>query len=140
MGQTGNLKTMQGDSERVAERQALDEKGTLFSVECNSAVRKHTCRGEERSSSLAILLYMTGSDLESRGGAGSADLREIMNCLPEENDIRVVAMISGAESWELSVSADETSIYELTQGAMTKKKTLPVQSMGDPDTLTSFLD
>ncbi len=86
-----------------------------------------------------ILLYMTGSNLESEGGSASADLEEIMAFLPQDQSIRVVAMISGSDQWRLDIPKDETSIYEVTGNGLAKVRQLESRSMGDPDTLSSFL-
>ena len=94
--------------------------------------------GEEKAG-LVIMVYMTGSDLESCGGAASDDLEEMMRCLPDSPQVRVVAMISGSSTWRLDIPGDETSVYEITgEGLIRVRKGKP-RSMGDPETLTDFL-
>ena len=88
---------------------------------------------------LVILLYMTGSNLESEGGSASADIEEIMTYLPQDQSIRVIAMISGSSQWKLNIPREETSIYEISSGGLTKVQQLESRSMGDPGTLSSFL-
>lgn len=91
------------------------------------------------NTSLVIMVYMTGSDLESSGGAASADLEEMMQFIPENGGIRVIAMISGSNKWKNDIPADETSVYEVTRNGLVCVQKNPSKSMGSPETLTSFL-
>ena len=59
---------------------------------------------------LLIMLYMTGSDLETEGGAASRDLEEIMAALPKDGSVEVAALLSGSEKWRLDVDEEETSL------------------------------
>ena len=88
---------------------------------------------------LVILVYMTGSSLESEGGSASADIEEIMAHLPQDQSIRVAAMIAGSSQWRLDISPEETSVYEISRGGLTKVRQMESRSMGDPGTLSAFL-
>ncbi|MBR6570053.1 MAG: hypothetical protein IKK75_06320 [Clostridia bacterium] len=92
------------------------------------------------NAALTLMVYMTGSDLESKGGAASADLQEMMQYIPEGDRMRVVVMASGSTSWASSVSADETSVYEVRRNALTKVQTNPLCSMGEASVLSDFLN
>ncbi len=94
---------------------------------------------ESSEADLVILLYMTGSDLESSGGAASGDLAEMARSLPEGGNLRIIAMLSGAREWKLDISPSETSVYEITRGGPVPVRRGPSRSMGDPDTLSDFL-
>ena len=88
---------------------------------------------------LVIMLYMTGGDLESAGGAASDDLEEIMQNLPDTPEVKVIAMISGSAAWRLPIPAGETSVYEITRDGLSCVLPGDSRSMGDPGTLTDFL-
>ncbi len=89
--------------------------------------------------SWAIYWYLCGSDLETEGGAASADLAEMTNIVLPEN-INVVVQTGGAMQWQndyvdasamyrLAYSGNEVSIVDTVENA----------SMGDPNTLADFL-
>ena len=91
------------------------------------------------ASKLVIMLYMTGGDLESNGGAASDDLEEIMQYLPSDENIRIVAMIAGANKWRLDISREEASVYEVTRDGLVVAEKRPSQNMGLPETLSEFI-
>lgn len=95
---------------------------------------------EAASPSLTLMVYLCGSDLESTAGAASADLEEMMQHYPADGSVRVIVLASGAQTWHNGVSTGETAIYALTGNGLEKLQTLPLQSMGDPATLTALLD
>ena len=89
---------------------------------------------------LVIIIYMTGSDLESDGGAASADLTEMIENFPIARGIRIIAMVSGANKWKLDIPYGETSIYEITETGMNCVGKSNALNMGDPETLTRLLE
>ena len=86
-----------------------------------------------------LLVYMTGSDLESRGQAASGDLREMAAALPEDSGIRVLVQTGGALSWGEGLPADRINRLEILPGRTENAESLPNRSMGDGDTLRDFL-
>lgn len=88
---------------------------------------------------MTLLVYMTGSDLESQGQAASRDLEEMAAALPADGSIRIAVMASGAARWQADVSVDETAIYEVHPHGIEKVIGGPLCSMGKADTLTTFL-
>ena len=90
---------------------------------------------------LTLMIYLTGSDLESNASAASDELAEIMAAYPEGSGIDVIVMASGSKAWTSeAISGDETAIYELHADGLEKVQTGPLRSMGSPDTLLSLLD
>ena len=62
---------------------------------------------EMENHDLVIAVYMTGSDLESNGGAASEDLREMIRFAPADQNVRILAMVSGSSQWELDTASFE---------------------------------
>ena len=89
---------------------------------------------------LTLLIYMCGSDLEGRTGSGTMDLQEMMASGFDEEAVNVIVMAGGTQRWLNRLPADETSIYEIHQQDMVKVQYNPAMNMGDPLTLTQFLD
>ena len=70
-----------------------------------------------------ILIYMVGSDLESKSGLASRDLLDIDYEKTSKNGTKVLLMAGGAKSWNNSfVNTLETSIYELQENGFQKVK------------------
>ena len=90
---------------------------------------------------LTLMIYLTGSNLESDASAASDELAEMMASYPEDGSVNVIVMASGSKAWTNdAIAGDETSIYELHADRLEKVRTGPLRSMGDPDTLLSLLD
>ena len=88
---------------------------------------------------LVLLVYMTGSDLESQGQAASRDLEEMAASLPTDGSLRIIILASGATQWQADVTTDETAMYEVTTDGLQKMSDAPLVSMGNEDTLSTFL-
>ena len=89
---------------------------------------------------LTLMIYMAGSDLETQNGAASADIREMLDAGCDFSRMNVVILAGGAERWHLGLSPDELSVLQLGARGMRVVQRLPLASMGQPDTLTSFLN
>ena len=96
--------------------------------------------GKDDSEPLTLMVYMTGSDLETKAGAASADLREMMEAIPEDDSLQVLVMASGAVRWQSDVEADAANIYRLTRGGLELALKGENASMGSPDTLLRLLE
>ena len=87
----------------------------------------------------AVYWYLCGSDLESRFGAASADLEEVLAArIP--NDVTVVIQTGGTKQWSHEgISARHIERYVYQQGRLKRIEQLPQGNMGDQKTLASFL-
>lgn len=95
---------------------------------------------EEKINSRTIMLYMVGSDLESRVGLATVDLDSIDYDEIDTENTNVVLIAGGTKKWHNDyIDVKETSIYELTEDGFEKVKTQDIQNMGDADVLSSFL-
>ncbi|MBR6526671.1 MAG: peptidase C11 [Lachnospiraceae bacterium] len=89
---------------------------------------------------VTIMVYMCGTDLESRSGMGTADLQEMLAADIGE-DVNLIVYTGGCKSWRNNVvSSSVNQIYQITGGKMR----LLVEDAGsvamtDPATLTSFI-
>ena len=111
-----------------------------------------------RGRALTLMLYLCGSDLESKTGAATRDLEEIMSSGVNTDLVNVVIMAGGTTKWENGFSHEETAVYVLNGSASgsgsadgslqwEKKETFssPEQEeapadMGEESTLKAFLD
>lgn len=87
----------------------------------------------------AIYLYLCGTDLETRVGAATADLMELVNqSLPD--GVTVVVQTGGAKKWRNSiVNANYLERYALKGDQLARVWRGDNKSMGDAETLAEFL-
>ena len=93
-----------------------------------------------RTEKRAILVYMVGSDLESDGGAATADMEEMRLSGADTASLDLFVMTGGSTAWRSDVPTDRNVIYRLDGDEWTEVQRTPVQNMGEPATLTKFLN
>ena len=92
------------------------------------------------SQPMTLMVYMTGSDLESQAGSASADLAEMMEALPADDSLQVQVLAAGAARWQADVEADATNIYRLTRDGLSLALEGEDTSMGSPNSLLRLLE
>ena len=89
---------------------------------------------------LTVMIYMIGSDLESKSGMATEDLNEITESKISRRKANVVVCAGGTEKWRNdNVSADNNTILELGRDGFTAVDTWEPDSMGESSTLSRFL-
>ena len=88
-----------------------------------------------------VLVYMSGSDLESESASGTADLNEMVAAgIGPDAEVTVLVETGGAQYWhKQGVYARANQIHRVTQEGVSTLKTLPAASMGSGETLAAFL-
>ncbi len=112
---------------------------TVLLVSCDDAeILSQT--DSDMDNEWAIYWYLCGSDLETNDGAATDDLLELMEVdLPE--NIKVIIQTGGAVEWQNDVvSADRLQRYVYDSQGLTLIEERPIENMGDPQTLSNFLD
>ena len=87
-----------------------------------------------------FMIYMVGSDLESKSSQGTYSISEIVPANIDLRNNNIVLMVGGAKKWHNFVNPDEVAIYELTSNGFSKVKNDIELNMGEKNTLTEFLD
>lgn len=88
-----------------------------------------------------ILVYLNGSDLESDHGIATEDLIEMIEATYDRDQIRVVVQTGGTYVWQNnSVPNDRMARFLVTHDDIELLQELPLVSMGDPQTVTDFID
>ena len=89
-----------------------------------------------------VLIYMSGSDLESEDGSATADIQEMLRAnVPADGSLTVLVQTGGAKQWQLDghpekknclyrISGDDCQLLEATRR----------RSMGEADILSAFLE
>lgn len=94
---------------------------------------------EAQNDTWAIYWYLCGSDLESEGGAATADIYELLDVeLPDQ--VTVVIETGGASEWDNSfVDPDYLERYVYDSEGLNLVDQVESANMGAPETLTDFL-
>ncbi len=91
--------------------------------------------------SRTIMIYMVGSNLESRSGLATLDLSYLDYNKINSNKVKVVLIAGGTKSWKNNyIDVGETSIYELKENGFVKVDQMSIDNMGSQDNLTYFLN
>lgn len=88
-----------------------------------------------------FMIYMVGSDLESRSSMGTYEIEGIDPSLVDLENVNVVLIAGGSYKWGNDyIDKNETSIYQLTKNGFTKVKQQRIKNMGDSSTLSDFIN
>ena len=90
--------------------------------------------------SVTIMVYMCGTDLESRSSMATRDLQEMASATLSDK-VNIIVYTGGCSKWQISgISNKVNQIYRVKQGSMELlEKDMGSGAMTDPDTLASFL-
>jgi len=90
--------------------------------------------------STTLMVYMVGSDLESKAAAGTTDLDEMVASGVDLSSTNLVVCAGGSKKWHNDVVTEENlSTLHLTENGFESVKTTDAVSMGDASTLSDFL-
>ena len=119
--------------------------GVLDETTMDGIRDRYTKYSKKKSENTAtVMVYMCGSDLESRSGMGTSDLQEMIKSGLGEN-VNLLVYTGGAKKWQNSVmSASNNQLYQVkTEGGQTGLERLidsdGNKAMSDPATLTGFI-
>lgn len=120
---------------------ASSEGSVNTSVAKGSREKRTVIRGKNKDS-VTIMVYMCGTDLESKYGMASSDIEEMKAASKKfDNDFNVIVYTGGCNKWKTSdISSKVNQIYQIKNGKLAElvdddgKK-----AMTDPDNLTSFI-
>jgi len=90
---------------------------------------------------VTIMVYMCGTDLESKSGMASADLAE-MAAATLSDDVNILVLTGGCSQWKTSgISNTVNQIYKIERGGMRcLVQNAGSDSLVKPATLTSFIE
>ncbi|MBO4889801.1 MAG: peptidase C11, partial [Lachnospiraceae bacterium] len=105
-----------------------------------SARQKYTSIIGQGADVVTIMVYLCGTDLESRSGMGTADLQEMAAANLSDN-VNLIVYTGGCKKWKNNiVSSNVNQILQIKQGGVKMlEDNMGKASMSDPSTLTSFI-
>ena len=89
---------------------------------------------------VTIMIYLCGTDLESRSSMATADLNEMLQSGAGDN-INIIVLTGGCKNWRNNViSSQVNQIYQVSNGKLTRlENNYGTNSMSDPDYLAKFI-
>ena len=89
---------------------------------------------------VTIMVYMCGTDLESKHGMASNDLAEMANAKFGDN-VKIIVLTGGCKGWKTKgISSDVNQIFRVTSGGMTQlEANYGRKAMTDPTNLSDFI-
>ncbi|MBR3078134.1 MAG: peptidase C11 [Oscillospiraceae bacterium] len=114
--------------------------GKLDSTVAKGARAKYTNILGNGRDTWTFMIYMCGTDLESKSGMASNDLQEMAKATLN-NNINIIIFTGGCKQWKIKgISNTVNQIYKLENGALTcLVSDAGKDSMVKPATLTSFI-
>lgn len=120
--------------------QAAPNTGRLNSSVAPGAREKYTKLLGGGKDTATIMVYMCGTDLESRSSMGTYDLQEMLDA-KFGGEINLLMYTGGCKGWKNSaVSSSVNQIWQVKGGKLVcLEKNLGSVSMTDPDTLSGYI-
>jgi hypothetical protein len=113
-------------------------KNTFTPWDVQAASRSVAPRGHKP---YTVLLYMNGSDLETEAGAATDDLIEILESGMDSRFTNFVILTGGTKRWQNDViPSNECALWEIADGLIYEITGIGQRNMGDPGTLSSFIE
>ncbi len=108
---------------------ALKDSQKLVALESGKSKTKNT-----------VLIYMVGSDLESKGGYATKDIKEMIGSYVDTSKTNVLIYAGGSNSWNIKISASQNTLLLLKDGDFYRvAATNEAANMGYGSTLADFL-
>ena len=90
---------------------------------------------------VTIMVYMCGTDLESKYGMATKDLNEMLHAELNDDKVNVIVETGGTKTWKNSVISSSTNQrWRVTNnGLLALDKDVGKKAMTDPNTLSDFI-
>ncbi len=119
---------------------ASNSGGEVDTQVASGAREKRTVIKGNGSDVVTIMVYLCGTDLESRNRMATSDLQEMVAANISDN-VNLIVYTGGCSRWNNNVVSSRTNqIYQIKEGGLLLlEKSLGEKPMTDPATLTSFI-
>ena len=113
------------------------ELNTSVSKKARAKYTKLKGNGKDKAT---ILVYMCGTDLESKYGMGTSDIKEMASAALNDN-VRILVLTGGCRKWQNNFTSNTVNqIYEVKSGGLDRlENDFGKKAMTDPATLTEFI-
>ncbi|MBO6046291.1 MAG: hypothetical protein J6P61_00925 [Erysipelotrichaceae bacterium] len=104
--------------------------------------KKYTTLKGNGKDEMTLMVYMCGTDLESRSGMATSDLNEMLKATTTNSKLHILVYTGGCARWKNNViSSSYNQIYAIENGRfVTKVNNDGAKAMTSPSTLTGFIN
>lgn len=101
---------------------------------------KYTDIMENENDTVTVMIYICGTDLESKNGMASSDIQEITQAVYGDN-VNVILYTGGCKKWKINgISNTVHQIYQIKNGEMIRLEAdMGKSPMTEPENLTEFI-
>lgn len=102
--------------------------------------------GSEITRDFVLLIYMNGSNLESKYQLATKDIGEMLHSIGPNDGFAALLLMGGTKSWHLdgsisqNISSDSITYSKITCNGFEKINSFENKSIGDPSTLAEFIN
>ena len=125
----------------ISEEQFVaDAGGTADMTVAEGSRAKYTSIKGNGQDTVTMMVYICGTDLESKNGMASSDIKE-MAAAKYGSDVNVILYTGGCKDWQIDgISTKTNQIYQIIDGKMQLLESdMGNKVMTDPATLTEFI-
>ena len=136
--QPAETNTFMTEETYVAEEPAQEE--PVVTTVASSARDKRVVLKGNGKDTVTIMVYMCGTDLESKHSMGTADLKEMLNASMSDK-VNLIVCTGGCKQWQNNVVSNAVNqIYQIDNGKLYRlEENFGNKAMTDPTNLTSFI-
>ena len=88
-----------------------------------------------------IMVFMNGSDLETKHASATVDLQEMLDSGFDEENLNVIIFAGGSRQWHTPMIADgRNTLLKIENGELVKLAQVGRDPMGYPETLAGFIN
>ena len=140
-GSYGSLSSLFGNTVSNNSWTTSSHTGQLDTTVVNGARPKRTKIYGNGQDVITIMVYMCGTDLESRSAMASRDLQEMLNATLNNPNLRLLIYTGGCRRWQNNIVSNQTNqIYVVYNGQLScLENNVGSKPMVDPATLTEFI-
>ena len=127
-----------GGSAQTAYSESTDNQAVSTQVAAGAREKFTRLKGNGRDT-VTLMLYLCGTDLESRSGMATRDLQEILKASYGDN-VKVIVYSGGCSRWQNNAfSTSQNQTWRLRNGKVEALGSEPASAMTNPDNLTNFI-
>ena len=96
---------------------------------------------EQSKADWTIMIYMCGSDLESKNGLAAMDIKELLSIANQPDDVNIILETGGASKWTYSgINKSYLERFHVENKKLVKDASITKANMGLTSTFQSFLE
>lgn len=129
-----------GDDTQIEATQTPGPTQKVDTTVVKGARAKRTVLKGDGQDTVTIMVYMCGTDLESKYGMATNDLSEMLKASFGDN-VKIIVLTGGCKQWKTNgISTDVNQIYRVTSNGIARiKDNFGKKAMTDPTNLSEFI-